>query len=58
MDKKVANKDITYCSNTNCKQRKKCFRNLDNYIYDKEDIYWFSDFTGDKNFCNKGYRKD
>jgi len=56
MEKRIANKDITYCSNINCKQRKDCFRNLDNYIYDKNDNYWFMDFA--EEYCNKGYRKE
>lgn len=55
MEKRIANKDITYCANKNCKQ-KKCFRNLDNYIYNKEDNYWFMDFS--EEHCNKGYRKE
>lgn len=56
MDKPLANKDITYCSNKNCKQRKECFRNLDDYIYDKSDNYWFINFS--EEHCNKGYRKE
>ena len=56
MEKRIANKDITYCANKSCKQRKKCFRNLDNYIYNKEDNYWFMDFS--EEYCNKGYRKE
>lgn len=55
MNKSIANKDITYCTNTTCKQRKDCFRNLDNYIYDKNDNYWFSDFA--EEYCIKGYAK-
>ena len=30
MNKPLANKDVTYCTNIKCKQRKDCFRNLDN----------------------------
>lgn len=56
MEKQIANKDITYCSNIKCKQREKCFRNLDNYIYNKDDNYCFMDFA--EEYCNKGYRKD
>lgn len=55
MNKPLANKDITYCTNTICKQRKDCFRNLDNYSYDKDENYWFSDFA--EEYCNKGYAK-
>ena len=33
MGKPLACKDITYCSNENCKQRKDCFRN----IYEKKE---------------------
>lgn len=55
MDKPSANKDMTYCANTTCKQRKDCFRNLDNYIYDKNDNYWFSNFAEEE--CKKGYAK-
>lgn len=56
MDKPLANKDITYCTNTICRQRKDCFRNIDNYIYDKNENYWFSDFAED--YCMKGYAKN
>ncbi len=55
-EKRIANKDITYCVNMKCKQRKKCFRNLDNYSYDKNGNYWFMIFS--EKHCNKGYRKD
>lgn len=55
MDKPLANKDVTYCTNIKCKQRKDCFRNLDNYFYDKNDNYWFSDFA--EEYCIKGYAK-
>lgn len=56
MDLPLANKDVAYCSNVKCSQRKECFRNLDNYFYNKEDNFWFMDFASE--CCNKGYRKD
>ena len=55
MDKKVASKDVTYCTNKNCKSRKDCFRNLDNYVYDKNGNYWFSDFA--EEYCKEGFAK-
>lgn len=51
----VANKDIAYCINEKCNRREKCFRNIENYWYDKDGNYWFSDFT--QECIKKGYIK-
>ena len=39
-DKKQANTDTTYCVNKNCKN--KCWRNADNYKFDEDKYYWFT----------------
>ena len=31
--------DVTYCVNTECKN--KCWRNMSNYEFEKDNNYWF-----------------
>lgn len=53
-EEKKMNYDITFCSNTNCKQ--KCKRNQNN-IDKKKELIWISDFKECKYF-KKGENKN
>ncbi len=41
MDKREANADTTYCTNKKCID--KCWRHIDNWIFDINNNYWFMD---------------
>lgn len=51
------NCDITFCSNTEC-NNKKCRRNLNNYSIKKDEIIWLTDFSENCGYLEKMKKKE